>query len=81
MTGIANQHEIIADSLAQNVVKELQQYIKELKEERSKHFKDAKQEEQALNSSIRKLDHVSKMYFTNPFCTVNFRVQNNPRYH
>lgn len=59
MTGIANQHELIADSLAQNVVKELQLYIKELKEERSRHFKDAKQEEQVLNASIRKLDHVS----------------------
>ena len=58
MTGIANQHEIVADNLASNVVKELQVYISELKDERKKHFKDAKQEEQALNTSVNRLEKV-----------------------
>ncbi len=62
MTGIANQHEIIADSLAQNVVKELQTYIRELKEERNKHFQDAKHEEKFLNASIKKLDQVKTLH-------------------
>lgn len=62
MTGIANQHEIVADNLASNVVKELQVYISELKDERKKHFKDAKQEEQALNTSVNRLEKTKDAY-------------------
>ncbi|XP_071482793.1 formin-binding protein 1-like, partial [Diadema antillarum] len=62
MNSIANQHEIVGESLINNVMKEVQALMQELRAERKKHLQDFKQEDSNLEKSIKKLESTKTTY-------------------
>ncbi|XP_072176969.1 formin-binding protein 1-like [Diadema setosum] len=62
MNSIANQHEIVGESLINNVMKEVQALMQELRAERKKHLQDFKQEDNNLEKSIKKLESTKTTY-------------------
>ncbi|XP_046986767.1 formin-binding protein 1-like isoform X4 [Schistocerca americana] len=59
---LAGQHEVIAENLQANVIRELNILVKDIKEERKKHLQDGARMVQNLNTQILSLDRAKKNY-------------------
>ncbi|KAI7684784.1 Formin-binding protein 1 -like protein, partial [Sarcoptes scabiei] len=62
ITDIAGQHEIIAEELSLNIVKEVATVLKELKEERKRHLQEGNKLQNNLQQTISLLDKSKKNY-------------------
>lgn len=59
---LAGQHELIAETVTENVYKELHSLHNELKVERRKHLSNGKKVQEALDQSIKALDSSKKAF-------------------
>lgn len=62
ITHIANQHEMIADTISGNIVRDISFQVKELKDERKKHLTEGQKLHNNYNMSINLLDKAKKSY-------------------
>lgn len=62
VTDYAGQHEIIAENITQNIVKEIGLLLKELKEERKRHLHEGQRHQNAYTVSLSQLDKAKKSY-------------------
>lgn len=62
LTDLAGQHEVIAENLSCQIVKEVQTICKELREERKKHLNEGHKYQSLLDASLTQLDKSKKCY-------------------
>lgn len=62
VTDYAGQHEIIAENITQNIVKEIGMLLKELKDERKRHLHEGQRHQNAYTVSLSQLDKAKKSY-------------------
>jgi len=62
LTDMAGQHEVIAENLSQQIVKEIQTICKDLREERKRYLNEGVKYQNVLTSSLNHLDKSKKSY-------------------
>jgi len=62
VTDLAGQHEVIAETITANIVKEITLQLKELKEERKRHLHEGQRHMTAYSASLNQLDKAKKAY-------------------
>lgn len=62
VSDMAGQHEIIAENLSSQIVKEISTISKELREERKRHLNEGLKYQNLLSSSLNQLDKSKKCY-------------------
>ncbi|XP_018900690.1 formin-binding protein 1-like isoform X3 [Bemisia tabaci] len=62
ITDLAGQHELIAENLQTDVIREIHMLVKDFKEERKKHLQDGARMMQSLAGQIASLDRAKKNY-------------------
>lgn len=62
ITDMAGQHEVIAENLSHQIVKEISTISKDLKEERKRHLAEGVKYQNLLNTSLNQLDKSKKCY-------------------
>lgn len=62
LTDYAGQHEIIAETITQNIVKEIGLLLKELKEERKRYLQEGQRHQNAYTVSLSQLDKAKRSY-------------------
>ena len=62
LTDYANQHEVIAENISQNIVKEISILLKELKEERKRYLQEGQRNQNAYAVSLSHLEKAKKSY-------------------
>ncbi|XP_064616500.1 formin-binding protein 1-like isoform X2 [Liolophura sinensis] len=58
----AGQHEVIAENIQSNIIKDLSNLIQELKQERKKHLQDCVRLQQQMRNSVELLDRSKRKY-------------------
>lgn len=59
---LAGQHEVVAENLMANVIKELTALVKDMREDRKKHLTEGTRQMQLLQTQIASLDRSKKSY-------------------
>lgn len=62
LTDMAGQHEVIAENMSTQIVKEIAIITKELREERKRHLNEGVKYQNSLNVSLNQLDKSKKFY-------------------
>ena len=62
MNDLAGQHEVIAESLAANVIKEVNSRVKEFKEEKKRQLAEGARHQTNLQNQIANLDRAKRNY-------------------
>jgi hypothetical protein len=62
LTDLAGQHEVIAENLSTQIVKEVQTICKDLREERKRHINEGVKYQNLLTTSLNQLDKSKKCY-------------------
>jgi hypothetical protein len=59
---LAGQHEVIAETMSAQIVKEISVLLKELKDERKRYLHEGTKHQNALQTAIAQLDKAKKAY-------------------
>ncbi|CAG2167372.1 unnamed protein product [Oppiella nova] len=62
VTDLAGQHELIAENMSAQIVKEIAILLKELKDERKRYLSEGAKNQTALNNALTALDKAKKAY-------------------
>ena len=62
VTDMAGQHEVIAETITANIVKEIVMQLKELKEERKRYLQEGQRHQNSHSVSLTQLDKAKKSY-------------------
>jgi hypothetical protein len=62
VTDMAGQHEVIAETITANIVKEIAMQLKELKEERKRYLQEGQRHQTSYSVSLSHLDKAKKSY-------------------
>ncbi len=62
VTDLAGQHELVAESMGAQIVKEISTLLKELKEERKRYLHEGAKNQNALQTALSQVDKAKKAY-------------------